>query len=324
MDELDRRLRSALQSLPEADEAARERAIRRAVALAPAQARRRPWRRRLTLSLCAAAIAIGTGAALAGTGVIDVRVGPPERTAAPALGSSRPLALPPGADGVAVVAGGRLFLRTRSGVGIEGLGVSTAELSPNSLYVAVGIGDSLAALSPSGRRAWVARTAGPVVAASWAPFPVWIAYIVQVGGGHELRIIEGDGDHDRLVAESVEPVRPYWSADGTRLYFRRRSMWLEYLPSVGSAPTRAAGCGEGCPGWMSSHARALLMTRLAGGRVVATTHTPSRPEGDAIAVTGGRGGPSLEVWWTPPATVGSPRLLMRAAARPGPVQISVR
>lgn len=326
MGELEDRLARALASMPEAGDAARERTIRATQALAPVgRETRRPMRRRAILALCAATVAVGTGAALAGSGVIEVRVGAPERQPAPAV-ASKPLAVPPGARGVAVVSGGRLFLRTRSGLGIQGLRVSAAELSPNALYVAVGLGRSLAALSPEGRRAWVQPTGGPVVAASWAPYPIWIAYVVRVGTTHQLRLIEGDGDHDRLVATGVDPARPHWSADGTRLYFSRQAAWWAVAPATGSAPARSVGCGPGCPSPVPVAARTLLAGARRGWQVAAISDPASDPRRQAVVITQqGRHPQALtEAWWTPPRGAGSPRLLMRSPARSGPLQISVR
>src|SRR6185437_11732330 len=44
------------------------------------------------------------------------------------------LSVPAGSHGIAVVAGGKLWLATRSGLRIEGMPVSAAELSPRALY----------------------------------------------------------------------------------------------------------------------------------------------------------------------------------------------
>ena len=323
MDELERRLERVLAGLPDADPAVPERVARRAGELVPA--RLAPRRRRLVLAGALAAVVVGTGVALAGTGAIEVRVGEPREPTRTARAASRPLTLPPGAQGIAVVTGGRLHLRTRSGVGIDGLHVRTAELSPNALFVAVGLSDGLAALSPSGRRAWARPTAGPVVAVSWSPYPVWIAYVVRVGDRHQLRVIEGDGDHERLVADGVDPAQPYWSPDGSVLRFSRGGRWEDYVPSSGAPPEPGGACGEGCPAWVPAAGRALAASARTGWSVVATGHTARAPQRDAVALAGtAEGRRRLEVWWTPPRAVGAPRLLMRAAPRPGPVRISVR
>jgi hypothetical protein len=115
---------------------------------------------------------------------------------------------PPGANGIAVVAGGRLWLRV-GGARIEGLRARAADLSPHALYAAVGVGRSLIVTAPNGRRAWTLRAPGEVKAVAWSPDALKIAYVA----GTQLRLVEGDGDHDRLVDRGVRGVRPSWRAD---------------------------------------------------------------------------------------------------------------
>jgi hypothetical protein len=115
---------------------------------------------------------------------------------------------PPGANGIALVSAGRLWLAVGE-ARIEGLRARTADLSPHALYAAVGVGRSLVVTAPNGRRAWTLRTGGEVKAVAWSPDALKIAYVA----GRELRIVEGDGDHDRLVERRVRPVRPSWRAD---------------------------------------------------------------------------------------------------------------
>lgn len=217
MSDAEARLRAALRRLPEPDGATTERARRAALAAIPS---RDGTRRRFMAGALAtvAAAALVAGVALGATGRLDVRIGPPpgpvtERPAPARLGE---LTLPAGVRGMAVVSSGRLWLATRGGLRASGLAVSAAELSPNARYAVVGIGDALVALAPdavAGRTAWSQPVGGRVVAASWAPNPILIAYIVRVGDRHELRVIEGDGDDDRLVDPDVAPVRPSWRAD---------------------------------------------------------------------------------------------------------------
>ena len=52
---------------------------------------------------------------------------------------------------------------------MQGQAVSAAALSPRALYVAAGIGNSLVAMAPDGRRAWSHPAGGRVVAIAWAP-----------------------------------------------------------------------------------------------------------------------------------------------------------
>ncbi len=222
MPDRDDRVRDALAGLPGPDAAATERARR--AALGALDTPRRPSRRRgrwaLAAAGVAAAVVVTAGAvALAATDRLGVRIGKedpaPSSTSAatPVPPAAGRVALPPEARGLAVVADGRMWLGTATGLGIQGLPVESAELSPNASFVAVGLGDSLVALAPDGRRAWSHPAGGRVVAAAWAPNPIAIAYVVQRGDRTELRVIEGDGDGDRLVDPDVAPVRPSWRAD---------------------------------------------------------------------------------------------------------------
>ena len=52
------------------------------------------------------------------------------------------------------------------------------------------------------------------MAIAWAPTGLRIAYVVKTARGSEqLRTIEGDGDHDRLLDGAVRSVAPSWRAD---------------------------------------------------------------------------------------------------------------
>ncbi len=220
MSDLERRLRRTLRELPDADDAARARAEAAALAALPPAPRRRRWPLVAGGLLAAAVVA---GAALAATDRLDVRIGAPSapRPAPAATDGPAPgrLALPAGASGLGAVVDGRLWLRTAGGLGVQGLAVTAAELSPRALYAAVGIGSSLVAMAPDGRRAWTRATPGRVVAIAWAPNPIAIAYVVQAGARHELHVIEGDGDGDRLLDRDVAPVRPSWRADALALAY---------------------------------------------------------------------------------------------------------
>jgi hypothetical protein len=215
--DLEARLRRLL-ALPASSGDAEERALRRALAALPAAERPRHRIRALTLAL-AATIAVMTVAAgaLAAAGALHVSLGRTSK-ASPQAAASR-LVLQPGLNGIAAVIDGRLWLTTKGGTRIEGLPVASAELSPHALYVGAGIGHALVVMAPDGRRAWAHATRGDVSAISWAPNGLLIAYVVHVAGGFQLRMIEGDGDHDRLIDPAVRAVRPSWRADGLALAY---------------------------------------------------------------------------------------------------------
>ena len=307
MDDLERRLADALRALPEGDPATRERAQRSAMeAIGPAG--RGMTRSPLGLAVVVAlASVLATGVALATTGRLQVSLGSSpaaQRVPAPPAPATTTLALPSGAHGLAAVIGGRLWLRTRSGLGISGLAVTAAELSPNALYVAVGIGRSLVAMSPDGRRAWSRSTGGRVVAAAWAPNPILIAYVVAVGSHHHLHLIEGDGSGDTLVDDDVAPVRPTWGADTQSVEYLGADGSLRTLDRRTGAIVRAGSPPPGPP---------------AKGVVLARASLPG-DGGSLVAVPATSTAEVVEVREVAP----SPRLLLRVEARPGPVSLSVR
>ena len=91
------------------------------------------------------------------------------------------LQVPTGASGIAVLAGGRMWA-TAHAVSINGAKATAVELSPNALNIAVGRGRDLVAVHTNGSGERVLRrTEGQVVAISWAPNPIEIAYVVKVG-----------------------------------------------------------------------------------------------------------------------------------------------
>ena len=331
MSDLDRRIAEALSGLPDPDAAVTARARRLALDATAPPVRSR--RRALVVPAVVAVGAAATGAALAAAGGLDLRgrTAPPviAATAAPPLGVLR---LPDGIDGLAVLTGGRAWSRTHTGLAIEGLGASAMELSPNGKYLAAGMGDSLVALTPAGARVWSQPTAGPVIAASWAPNPnpIYVAYVVRTAGTTELRLIEGDGDHDRLLARGVAARRPEWRSDALRLWFRwpgggsggidlatgRVLRSAEVPETVFTPDSRAKASGHFRrirPGW---RIRADAPTEL-GTVVAASPDVPAaRPTTTAVW---------LEVWLLPKATTQPASLLLRTRAPlQAPVALSVR
>jgi hypothetical protein len=221
--DLERRVARALQELP-GPSAEAEQVARRAVLEALPRPGRRPGVSTLRiLALAGAAVGVlaAGAAALAAIGGIEVRLGTPKRAPSPAPPR---LNLPRGAHGFAVFTGGKLWLTTRVGVRIEGLGVSAVALSPRARFVAVGVGNELVAMAPNRRQAWARTTRGRVVAAAWSPDGLKIAYVVaraspRADQRNEIRLIEGDGDHDRLLDVGVAQVSPSWRSDSLALAY---------------------------------------------------------------------------------------------------------
>jgi hypothetical protein len=296
--EVERRLRDALDRMPAPGADATRRARSAALATLPAAQRHRHGRLLLVLGAVAVAVALGA-AALAATG--KLRVGAQTHPAPPPVTE---LTLPAETHGIALVAGGKLWLATRAGLRIEGMPASTAELSPRALYAAVGIGSSLVALAPGRRRAWTHATAGAPVAASWSPDGLKIAYVVRGRTGMQLRLIEGDGDHDRLLDVHVAPVKPAWRHDSLAItYVRRRGRMAVFDLATGN---RLLGARVARPKRLG---RVSALSRR-GDRVAVAVRRPHRIVELRIFARGARHGTSA--------------LLLRVRVPPSPVTISWR
>jgi hypothetical protein len=309
MSDVERRMSDALHGLPEPSEWVRESARRAALDALPPERGRRGRRRSMTAVVGIAAAMLVAGVALAATDRLAVRLGP-SRPAPPAAAQAShalgQIELPTGASGLALVADGRLWLRTRSGLGTQGLAVSAAELSPNALYAAVGIGRSLVAMTPDGRRAWSYPAGGVVTSVTWAPNPIVVAYVVSRGGASELHVIEGNGDGDRLVDADVSRVRPSWRADTLALAYVAgdgRARVADY-PSLATRPVSAPG------------RRVATVAFAPAGERLALAATGAALEvsvgGGRWTTLGGRGATLGGLAW------GAGRELLVAGTEPGP------
>lgn len=275
--ELEQQLREAFGRVPKPSREASARARSAALAaFGPTSSRSRG----LVLVAFALAFVVGAGAAaLAATGNLRVHIGARQKPVRPV---PTRLSVPPGSHGLALVAGGKLWLATRNGLRIEGMPVSAAELSPRALYAVVGIGSSLVALAPGHRRAWVRETNGRVVSASWSPDGLKIAYVVAGRGGYELRLIEGDGSPDRLLARRVSPAKPTWRPD---------ALAVAYVDAQGRAAVFDLGSGS----------RRTFDTRNCGGVARAVAYAP---RGRRLAVAARNGLALVQRWDVRPGCVG--------------------
>jgi hypothetical protein len=273
--ELERQLRGGFGRLPKPTREASARA--RAAALDAIGPSVRSSHRWLLVGALALAFVVGAAAAaLAATGNLHVRIGARTHAARPV---PTRLSVPPGSHGVAVVAGGKLWLATRGGLRIEGMPVSAAELSPGARYAVVGIGRSLVALAPGSRRPWVRQTSGRVLAAAWSPDGLKIAYVVRHGRTDELRLIEGDGSPDRRLVEGVKPVKPAWRSD---------SLAVAYVDPSGLGAVFDLGSGEG----------RTFDTRRCGGPAQGVVYSWQAP---ALAVVSDHGVAVVRRWNRPPS-----------------------
>jgi hypothetical protein len=208
--ELERRLEAMLADAPEPDPGAGEKALHRALrALQPAAPAHRGLRTAVLVFAPVVVLLVVAAGSLAAAGALHVSFGAKAKPRPAAV----QLTLPRGADGIAAIVDGRLAVVTKGGFRLQGLPVSDAALSPHALFVAAGVGNSLVAMAPNGRRAWSHPAGGKVVAIAWAPDGYRIAYVVHAGRRYALHLIYGNGIHDMTVDRSVRAVQPSWRAD---------------------------------------------------------------------------------------------------------------
>lgn len=206
--ELERRLEAMFAEAPEPDPGAGEEALHKALrGLRPVAASHRGVRAAVLAFAAVVVLLVIAAGSLAAAGALHVSIGAkPKPRPAPVL------TLPRGANGVAAIVDGRLSVVARSGF-VSQVPARAAALSPHALYVAAGIGNTLVAMAPDGRRAWSHPAGGRVVAIAWAPDGFRIAYVVHAGRRFVLHVIYGNGIHDVTIDRSVRAVRPSWRAD---------------------------------------------------------------------------------------------------------------
>ena len=205
----ERELRDRLRSLEVPDQGDAEERARRVLESAWEDRPQRPGRRRARAVLVLAAAGLIALLALSSAGA-DVRdwiedtIG--SEDAAPSLTS-----LP---------APGRLLVESAQGPWVVAEDGSQRRLgdyeqatwSPNGRYVVGTDGGRLVAMEPDGEVVWTVTQPGRVTDPDWqAPDGFRIAY----RNGDEIRMVEGDGTGDRLVARGVASVAPAWRPGST-------------------------------------------------------------------------------------------------------------
>ncbi len=214
------------------------------------------------------------------------------------------LQVPDGASGIAVLAGGRMWA-TAHAVSINGAKATAVELSPNALNIAVGRGRDLVAVHTNGSGERVLRrTEGQVVAISWAPNPIEIAYVVKDGSRYRLHLIEGDGDNDRLIDPSVAPVRPTWRWDNGAVAYVSANGHVVVRDLIHARSTVLPG---GCLGYAEQIGYAPTNSALAaaGAGLVAVVgaHGPAHCQPIPAGLVIGPPGPAKGLTWLSPTTV---------------------
>jgi hypothetical protein len=269
--ELERRLEGMLAEAPEPHPGAGAEALHRALqALRPVAAPHRGLRTAVLVFAAVVVLLAVAAGSLATAGALHVSFGSSTQQRRPTM----QLALPAGAHGIAAIVNGRLSVVTKGGFRLQGLRAGAAALSPHALFVAAGIGKSLVAIAPDGRRPWSQAAGGSVVAIAWAPDAIRIAYVVHAGRRFVLHVIWGNGKNDAVIDRSVRPVRPSWRADSLALaYVGAGGRAIVYdlghrsrrIVGRASAVTRVAFAPAG-----TALALATLGSAILGGRTIAS------------------------------------------------------
>jgi hypothetical protein len=180
-------------------------------------------------------------------------------------------------------------------------GYSDPAWSPHGLFLAAARGNTLVAMEPNGRIHWTLARSGPVAAPTWSYEGFRLAYLA----GHALRIVNGDGTGDHLLAPNAVgkglPAfawRPgthqlaYRDADEELLLVdvdRNRILWRRHMSGVDQLQWSVDGRRL-----LASGGRPLLLD--PAGRTVAAlprgVQLPAAfaPRGHALAVvTAGQG-----------------------------------
>ena len=209
--ELEQRLEGLFVAAPEPDPGAREEAMHRALrALEPSTPPRRGLRAAMVVFAAVVVLLAIAAGSLAAAGALHVSFGAKKKAQHPPAAR---LSLPRGANAIAAIVDGRLSVVTKGGFRLQGLPASAVALSPHALYIAAGVGRSLVAMAPNGRRSWSHPAGGTFATIAWAPDGLRIAYVVRERHRSVLHVIWGNGTHDAVIDRSVRAVRPSWRAD---------------------------------------------------------------------------------------------------------------
>lgn len=241
-----------------AEEAAQERAwpaVRDAF-VARERVPRRSSHRRIAFGLAAAAIVVAalTPPGLAVVGYLHDRIvrDPPRPTVPAPLATGTP---------------GRLLLTTEAGVWVlrgDGSGrllgrYGAATWSPTGRFVAVIRDNALYAVEPdTGTVRWPLVRQAPLADVRWAPKD---GFRIAYREGDDLRVVDGDGTHDRLLARAIGGAPAAW---------RPGSHVLAYDAGDGSVAIADVDGGETTTMPVTGTIRSLLYSAAGRTLLVAT------------------------------------------------------
>ncbi len=288
--ELERRLEQALTDVPvEASSHAHDRARDAALAAAAAPAPGRGSQWRVVIAAAVAMVLVTTGVTLAATG---------ERPFSDAATLTRPSQaaglhtglLPRGARAFSILVGGRAWVAIPHRVLLHGAPRSAIAVSPGAVYVLEAHGRTLRAVAAgTGGVAQTQRTAGPVTAAVWSPFPIRIAYLTEVGGHQQLHDEWGTLSHDYLVDRHVAAVAPSWRWDSLAVaYVRADGRVAVHNATSGRTAVISPNCGLRHPTALAfaptsgllaiaDRTRLRIVDTTGGAPDVCAAHRPGAP-----------------------------------------------
>lgn len=279
MTDAERKLRRALHEERVPDEREAERRAWRVVSAAAAEGAavgvRGGRNRRRALQ---AAVAVGLIALVASPAGASVRRWIADRIA-PGVEHAEPvLSALPGSGSLLVQSQeGPWVVRPEGGKRLLG-SFSEASWSPHGLFVVATGRDEIAALEPSGTVRWTIAKRGPVRLARWnGPDGYRVAYL----DGRALRVIDGNGANDRLIARGVPRIAPAWKSGPAHV--------LAYVKASGAI--EAISADTRIPLFKAASGAVPISLQWASGRLLIV-----RPDGLQLLDASGR-----SLWrWTAP------------------------
>ena len=170
--------------------------------------------RRIRRPILAAAVVVGlivVGLSPAGARVVDlVRdvVGVGEENARPQL-----RALPAAGELLVESAQGPWIVHDDGSKRLLG-DYGDATWSPHGLFVTATDGRELVTVDPVGDVRWTTPPVGRARDPRWSPGDLAVGFWVAYRSGPDLRVVDGTGARDHLVARDVAPVAPAWRPVG--------------------------------------------------------------------------------------------------------------